>query len=474
MSEDARESVFRLADYVCGFGPAPQDLRQRARLAVLDTLGCMVAAATTPAGATIVASVAERGAGGPATTVSLAPGRRPEDSALANATLAHMLEFDDGHRPSDNHLGCVVVPSALAVAEETGATIGEVLDAIIVGYDVMGRVGEATLLPRRRSPFHGTGTTGVFAAAAVAARLLGLGAERTGHAMAIGGTAAAGLRESTSTGPECKPLHAGRAARNGIESAYLARRGYTGPREIIEGRHGFCAAMCDEPRPGLVTDALGTRFAVAESGFKVHSTCGMLFTMLDGIVAARAEFSPMPARPDLLRVGVPVLLATEPAFTRRHPQTGAQARFSISYAVATAWRSGRVLPSDMRPESLRDPEIAELEDRVEVVVDPEAEAIYQRTCADPFFFYPAVVEVGHGGVRRRTLHTRPRGYDPSQPLTADEVGRKFVGVAAAVLGSDAATDLARMVLGGADSEPAAELIRRTAPEGNTRESRRDG
>jgi 2-methylcitrate dehydratase PrpD len=463
MSEDGRESVFRLADYVCGFGPARRELRERARLAVLDILGCMVGAAATPAGAMIVGLVADRGAEGATTTVSLAGGRRSEDSTLANATLAHMLEFDDGHRPSDNHLGCVAVPSALAVAEETGATVGELLDAIIVGYDVMGRVGEATLLPRRRSPFHGTGTTGVFAAAAIAARLLGLDAERTAHAMAIGGTAAAGLRESTSTGPECKPLHAGRAARNGVESAYLARRGYSGPREIIEGRHGFCVAMCDEPRPGLVTDALGTRFAIAESGFKVHSTCGMLFTMLDGILAARGEFCPIPARPELLRVGVPVLLATEPAFARHHPETAGQARFSISYAVATAWRRGQVLPSDMRPERLRDPEVAELEDCVEIVVDPEAEALYQRTCADPFFFYPAVVEVEHGGVRRRSLHTSPRGYDPSQPLTADEVGRKFLGVTAPALGADAATDLARLVLTCADSEPAAELIRRTAP-----------
>jgi 2-methylcitrate dehydratase PrpD len=461
MSGDGPEAVFRLADYVCAFSPAPAGLRARARLAVLDILGCMVGAAITPAGAMIVDAVADRGADGATTTVSLTAGRRSEDSALANATLAHMLEFDDGHRPSDNHLGCVVVPSALAIAEEARATVGDLLDAIIVGYDVMGRVGEATLLPRRRSPFHGTGTTGVFGAAAVAARLLGMSAERTAHAMAIAGTAAAGLRESTNSGPECKPLHAGRAARSGVESAYLARGGYSGPREIIEGRHGFCVAMCDEPRPELVTDALGARFAVAESGFKVHSTCGMLFTMLDGVVAAREEFSPRPAQPDLLRVGVPVLLATEPAFTRRHPETGGQARFSISYAVATAWRHGQVLPSDMLPDRLLDPEIADLEDRVEIAVDPEAEAIYQRTCADPFFFYPAVVEVGHGGVRRRSLHTSPRGYDPSQPLTADEVERKFLGVAAPVLGTAEATQLARLVLGCADSEPAAELVRRT-------------
>jgi 2-methylcitrate dehydratase PrpD len=463
VSVAGRPLVFKLADYVTGFGPATPELRARARLAVLDVLGCMVGAATTGTGQMIVGAVAGRGADGATTTVSLPARRRSEDSVLANATLAHMLEFDDGHRPSDNHLGCVVVPSALAMAEETGATVGRLLDAIIVGYDVMGRVGEATLLPRRRSPFHGTGTTGVFAAAAVAARLLGMDAEQAGQAMAIAGTAAAGLRESTNSGPECKPLHAGRAARSGVESAYLARLGYHGPREIIEGQHGFCVAMCDEPRPGLVTDALGTRFAVVESGFKVHSTCGMLFTMLDGVAAARDEFSPRPAQPDLLRVGVPVLLATEPAFTRRHPETGGQARFSISYAVATAWRHGQVLPSDMRPDRLLDRDIAELENRVEIVVDPEAEAIYQRTCADPFFFYPAVVQVEHGGARYRSLHTSPRGYDPSQPLTAAEVERKFLGVAAPVLGTEAATELAHLVLNGADSAPAAELIRRSAP-----------
>jgi 2-methylcitrate dehydratase PrpD len=358
------------------------------------------------------------------------------------------------------------VPAAFAVAEEAGATVGEFLDAVIVGYDVMGRAGEATLLPRRKSPFHGTGTTGGFAAAAVAARLLGMDADRTGHALAIAGTAAAGLRESTNTGPECKPLHAGRAASSGVQSAYLASRGYNGPREIFEGRHGFCVAMCDEPRPELVTDALGTRFALAESGFKVHSTCGMLFTMLDGVVAAREQFAQLPARPDLLRIGVPALLATEPAFGRRHPQTAGQARFSISYAVATAWRYGQVLPSDMSPERLVDPETAELETRIEIVVDAEAESLYQRTCADPFFFYPAVVEIEHGGVRRRSLHTSPRGYDLAQPLSTGEVERKFLGVAAPVLGPDEAAALARLVLQCPDSGAAGDMIRRTAPRKN--------
>jgi 2-methylcitrate dehydratase PrpD len=454
-----RELVFSLADYVVGATDIDEKVLDRARLFVLDIVGCMLAAVPTPAGRRIVDLVQARGALGETTTVSIYSGRRAEDTVLANSTLAHMLEYDDGHRPSDNHLGCVVVPAALAMAQETGASMRSLLEAIVIGYDVMGRVGEATLLPRRKSPFHGTGTTGVFAAAAVAGRLLDMGADRTAHAMAIAGTAAAGLRESTNSGPDCKPLHAGRAARNGIESAHLAEGGYLGPREIFEGPHGFCVAMCDSPRPNLVLDELGTRYAVLESGFKVHSTCGMLFTMLDGVVAAREKFHDAQGQPDVLRVGVPALLAHEPAFTRRHPTSAGAARFSISFAVAAAWLDGAVSPTQLTPERMAGADIAELEDRIEIVIDPEAEAIYQATCADPFFFYPAMVEIAKNGTTHRSLHTHPRGYDPEQPLTRAEVVRKFESVAAPIVGVAATREIAALVLDSTD-DAAADLLAR--------------
>lgn len=449
-----------LGAYVADPVPPPSDVLERARLHLLDTIGCMVGATAAPAGERIHALTSTRACGGRATVVGLGPGFRAEDAGLANGTLAHMLEFDDGHRPSDNHLGCVVIPAALVMAEETGADLGTVLAAIVVGYDVMGRAGEATLLPRNETCFHGTGTTGVFGAAAVASVLLGLGAAQTANAFAIAGTAAAGLRESLSSGPDCKPLHAGRAVQQGIIAAYLAQLGYTGPLTIFEGVHGFCNAMCGNPRPDLLVDALGERFSILEAGFKVHSTCGMLFNVLDGILEARGRYGLATSPPEEVRVGVPSWIVEDPPFRRRRPATGGEARFSIPFAVAAAIADGEVSMRQMTPEKLVDPVIADLEERVQIDYDDEVEEIYQRTKGDSFFYYPAAIELERDGETKRSLHTNPRGYDPTIPLTGEELVAKFHSTVGGLLPDS--ERIVELVLEGAVDTPLAELTGRLA------------
>jgi 2-methylcitrate dehydratase PrpD len=415
-------------------------------MVALDTIGCMVGATSTETGRRALRYAHRRGAPGTTTTIGLAEGLRAEDSGLANGTLAHLLEFDDGHRPSDNHLGCVVVPAALAMGEELGSTLGEFLDAVVIGYDVMGRTGEATLLSRDSSKFHGTGTTGVFGSAAVAARLLRLGAEQASHALAVAGTAAAGPKETLKTGQECKPLHAGRAVMNGITAAFLAADGFTGPPTIFEGDHGFCVAMCNHPRPELVLDGLGTRFSVMESGFKVHSTCGMLFTALDGILEARARHDLHLRVPDEIRVGVPSWLIEDPPFVLRRPSRTGEARFSIPFAVAAGIADGEVTLRQMTPEKLGDPRIADLEQRITVDYDDEIEQVFLRTREDAFFFYPAAIEYELDGEVHRTVHLTPRGYDPENLLDRDQLVAKFRSTVAGLLDDDAQDRLIALVM----------------------------
>ena len=449
-----------LGEYVAAPASPPPDLLERARLHVLDTIGCMVGATQAPAGRRILELTAARGCAGKTTTVGLGGALRLEDSALANGTLAHMLEFDDGHRPSDNHLGCVVVPAALAVAEETGASLGACLEATIVGYDVMGRTGEATLLPRNETCFHGTGTTGVFGAAAVTARLLGLDSLQTAQSFAIAGTAAAGLRESMNNGPDCKPLHAGRATQNGVTAAYLASVGYTGPLTVFEGTHGFCNAMCNEPRPQLILDGLGERFSILEAGFKVHSTCGMLFNVLDGVLDVRRRYGLAAAPPQQIRVGAPSWIVEDPPFTRRRPATSGEARFSIPFAVAAAIADGEVSMRQMTAAKLGDPTIAELEERVHIDYDDEVEEIYQRTKADSFFYYPAAIEFEQDGRTHRSLYTNPRGYDPTIPLTRDELVAKFHSTVDGILDRATADELVEQVLSAPAETPVTTITER--------------
>jgi 2-methylcitrate dehydratase PrpD len=461
MTGDTVPIAVRLAEYVATASSFPPEVVERARIAVLDTLGCMLGATQTGPGRLILGHVAGRSTEGASTVIGLHRARGATDAALANCTLAHMLELDDGHRPSDNHLGCVIVPTAIAVGEETGASAEACLEAIIVGYDVMGRVGESTCLPRKRNPFHGTGTTGVFGAAAVAARLHGLSADRAAHALAIAGTAAAGLRESAKTGPDCKPLHAGRASQQGIESAELAAIGYEGPLTIFEGRNGFCAATSSEPRPELISRDLGHRFAIQESGIKVHSTCGSLFTALDGVLDIRRLHGIDDPLPTGVRVSIPSWQLDDVAFSRRRPRTGAEAHFSIPFAVAAAIVDGEYSPRQLTPQKLKSPALAALEEIVELVPDNEVDAIFEQTKADPFYFSPAAVEIDHNGRTYRCVNRSPRGYDADRrPLTTEEVVRKFRSTVAGVVDDDTATTIADRALAFGEQSTVIEL---TAP-----------
>jgi 2-methylcitrate dehydratase PrpD len=199
--------------------------------------------------------------------------------------------------------------------------------------------------------------------------------------------------------------------------------------------------MCEEPRPELILADLGERFALIESGFKVHSTCGMLFNLLDGLLEAREEHGLAGDLPSRVRVGVPSWIVTDQAFSRRRPTSPGQARFSIPFAVAAALIDGEVSPRQMTDDKLADPAYAELEGIVEISEDEEVEAIFQATRRDPFFFYPAAVEIERDGQVYRSVHRNPKGYDTNRPLTRDEVMRKFVSSASLMLGEDGAESL---------------------------------
>jgi 2-methylcitrate dehydratase PrpD len=406
----------------------------------------MIGASGTESGQRILRYASRRGAPGRTTAVGIGHGLRAEDAGLANGTLAHLLEFDDGHRPSDNHLGCVVVPAALAMAEEADASVADFLDAVVIGYDVMGRTGEATLLTRDSSKFHGTGTTGVFGSAAVAARLLELDAETAAQAIVIAGTAAAGPKETLKSGQESKPLHAGRAVMNGITSAFLAADGFTGPLPLFESEIGFCAAMCSHPRPDMILEDLGTRYSIVESGFKVHSTCGMLFTTLDGILEARTRHNLHDRMPDEIRIGVPSWLVDDPVFLKRRPTSTGEARFSIPYSSAAGLVDGEVTLRQMTPGKLADSRIAMVEDRIKVGHDQEIEDVFLRTREDAFFYYGASIEYELDGQTHRTVHLTPHGYDPDDLLTREQIVSKFRSTVALQLDETAQDDMISRVL----------------------------
>src|SRR5690606_8188080 len=196
----------------------------------------------------------------------------PLFAAMVNAASAHMVEQDDVHNGSVFHPAAVVFPVSVAVAQALGRSGKELLVASVAGYEAGIRIGE--FLGRSHYKiFHTTGTAGTLAAAVAAGRLLNLNNEQMLHALGSAGTQAAGLWEFLRDAADSKQLHTAKAAANGLTAAYLARDGFTGARQILEGPQGLAAGMSTDADPAKLTDALGTRWTVLETSFKYHASC---------------------------------------------------------------------------------------------------------------------------------------------------------------------------------------------------------
>jgi len=164
-------------------------------------------------------------------------------AAFINGISSHVLELDDGHRGAQIHLGSVIFSTALAISESYNLTGKEFIEAVMVGYEVGILLGKIVNPEHRNKGFHTTGTIGTFIAGAVASKLLKLDESQILNALGLCGTQAAGLLESDHGGTMGKSLHVGKAAYNGIMSAFLARNGFTGSPTIFEGDEGFLKTM---------------------------------------------------------------------------------------------------------------------------------------------------------------------------------------------------------------------------------------
>ena len=164
-------------------------------------------------------------------------------AGLINGISAHSLELDDGHRTAQMHLGAIVFPTAIAIAEAYDLSGEEFLEAVIIGYEIGIMLGQIANPQHRDKGFHSTGTIGTFVAGAVASKLLKLDTDQIINVLGLCGTQAAGLLESDHSGSMGKVLHAGKAVYNGILSAFLAKNDFTGSESIIEGNEGFLNTM---------------------------------------------------------------------------------------------------------------------------------------------------------------------------------------------------------------------------------------
>jgi 2-methylcitrate dehydratase PrpD len=289
-------------------------------------------------------------------------------AAFANGAASHTIELDDIHLPSIVHGGVAMVGAAVAVAEKLKVDGRRLIEALVVGFDVQYRIGEAIAAPHY-DLFHSTGTIGTFGATAACAKLLGLTVEQTQWAFGNAGSQAAGLWQYLKVGDDTKVLHPGKACMNGVIAATLASHGFTGSVDIIEGERGFVATLSSGVDWSRITDRLGTYYKVVENGYKIHACCRHGHVTIDETLRLTLEGDLKPEHVKAVTVKLPT--NSSRTIDDPDPPTPYKAKFSVQFMVATAIIHRRVGLEAFTEQRLADPAIRALMSKVRIVEEPK-------------------------------------------------------------------------------------------------------
>lgn len=340
----------------------------------------------------------------------------PVFAALLNGASSHVVEQDDLHNSSVLHPATVVFPAALAAAQDLGRDGQEFILACVAGYEAGIRIGEFLGRSHYRI-FHTTATVGTLAAAVAVAKLQRLDTEGFINTLGSAGTQASGLWEFLRDAADSKQLHTGQAAANGLMSAYLAAKGLTGARHILEGQQGMAAGMSSDSNPERLVYRLGSRWALVETSFKFHASCRHTHPAADALLElmnreglTHDQITHVTAR--VHQGAIDVLGRVD------CPSSIHQAKFSMGTVLGLIAIYGHAGLTEFHEYSLTDPNVAEFRAKTEMVLDDEVDNAYPAR-----WLGRVVVKTADG----RTLSyglDEPKG-DPGNTLTREELEAKF-------------------------------------------------
>jgi 2-methylcitrate dehydratase PrpD len=422
----------RLARFVTrlSLDAVPEPVRTQATLLTLDTLGNALAAVRDDFGRAVLGVV--QGLGGAPESALLGSRARvaAANAVLANATLAHGLDFDDTREDAIVHTGCVAVMTALAAGEAAGAGGRAVLEGVVAAVEVMCRVGLVVPGALHARHFHPTAITASFAAAAAAGKLFKLSEDQLVQAFGICGSQASGIIEYLADGSWTKRLHPGWNAHAGVTATLLARAGFTGPETVLEGGHGLYAAFAgghDPDRLAAQLETLGKTWELSELTLKPYPCGSIAQPYMDCAARLRAGHGVKAEQITAVRCRTaagPVPRLWEPLAAKHAPPNGYAAKFSLPYLLASIFVRGRAGLAEFADEAVRDADVLHVARLVRYEVD--------ATIDYPRQFVGDVEVTLADGRTVRERQDRPRG-GPDAPLTREEIEAKFRGNAALVL-----------------------------------------
>ena len=429
VAERTHSLTKELASFIVDTRDVPADVMALGKKSILDGLGLALAGSVAKSGVLVERHLDELGLGAGAATV-IGTKRRvaPRFAAFANGVAIHADDYDDTQlavAPDRvygllTHPTAPALPAALAMGEARTASGAAVMLAYHLGVEAECKISEAINPRHYQTGFHSTATCGTFAAAAAAAKLLGLDAETTARALSIAGSQSAGLRENFGT--MTKPFHAGRASESGVAAAQFASYGWTATDKILEAPRGFFSAAGGGFDEGAIAGKLGNPWTFAAPGISIkpHPSGSLTHPGMTEMLRLIRQHKIRPEQVKRVRVGTNSNMPN--ALIHHRPHDEQQAKFSMEYSMAILLLDGKAGLAEFTDERVLKPDIQAYLRRVDFVVDEEAEAAgYHKMTT--------IIDIElEGGAKISGRADFGKG-SPADPMSYEEVADKFSGCA---------------------------------------------
>ena len=362
-----------LAQKICALDPArlPQAVREKCEDLLIDIVGLAVTARNEDYVRSTLAGCDDDG---PCTAIGHARTFSAAAAALVNGTAIHGEDFDDTFEGGPVHAGAVIVPAVLAVCERQKLDGRAALLGVAVGVETMCRLSLVAPTLTHKAGFHPTAVFGAVGAAAGVGAALQLNARQMVDALGTVASMAGGIIEYLAEGAWTKRLHAGWAAQSGLRAAMLGRAGFSGPRTVFEGVHGFFHGFAHTTKgdyDALIGD-FGTRWVTETLAFKPYPCGTMTHPYIDCARRLGARVKADDVAEMVCEVGEgTVHRLWEPLAAKQHPKNGYAGKFSTPYCIAAGFVRGNVGLSDFSDAAVKDPAVLALAAKVRYQIDPK-------------------------------------------------------------------------------------------------------
>jgi 2-methylcitrate dehydratase PrpD len=297
------------------------------------------------------------------------------DAAFLGGTAAHGIELDDGFRQGSVHPGCVVVSAALALGYDRRADGPALMEAIVAGYETVIAIGRACHPDLRQRGFHPTAAVGVFGSAAAAGKLRGLSPDALANAFGLAASSAAGLFAFVNGGGDIKRLHAGHAAREGLQAVLLAEQGVEGPPGVIEARDGFMQAFARAEKVRAVVLPPAAPFGITDCYIKPYPCCRHIQPAVEALIGLTNDENILSDEVQRIEVATYRIAA-------EHAETGwddfASAQLSFPYLMGLALKFRAIKFEHFSEQTRRDPAFAAIARKLSVTAPPDVDRLYPQ------------------------------------------------------------------------------------------------